>query len=528
MLLRKSVTWMLIALGVFGALAAVLSVGRAGIGWDAPIDVNSAAQVQSVASDASLEEAYEQVTRTDEFYGILIAQMADTAHSWITGSSQTLEASNLATYRWQAGVTVVIAISGAGSLGLAVGRALRSPIAGAFAWALTMTTPVYLGSSHVNFKDIPVAAGLSLISSGLIMSRIGRPRERWVAGITLTTTGTIVALGVRVATWPLILAMMLGSVVVYAILAKRRQQQIGGLNPTLVSVICAISLAAMFLWVSNPFARLNMPRWLLDSVAVMSNYPIDQIVRVAGSDYAATQLPWWYLPAWLLAQLPVLTIVALVWTVICVVASLAILQWAVPRGRLLVLTPLFIQGLVLPLAIVGSGSVVYDALRHLLFMFPALTALAAIGVATIENMSSDRTALVSMVALSAASAVVIASVWASVRWMPYSYAFINPIAGWDGSERDWELDYWGVTAIEGVRLLQEAGYPAAAVQPTASTSDIVGGMWRDQARTTAPNGYGLYVFKRWDESIGTCESLFTIRRDRQILGEGAVCTKWDG
>jgi hypothetical protein len=192
------------------------------------------------------------------------------------------------------------------------------------------------------------------------------------------------------------------------------------------------------------------------------------------------------------------------------------------------LTPLFIQGLVLPLAIVGSGSVVYDALRHLLFMFPALTALTAIGVAALERMARDRTMLVNAAALSAAGAVVIASVWASVRWMPYSYAFINPIAGWDSSERDWELDYWGVTAIEGVRLLQEAGYPAVSVQPTASTSDIVGGMWRDQARSAAPDGYGLYVFNRWDESIGTCDSLFTIRRDRQILGEGAECTKWDG
>ena len=160
MLLRKSVTWTLIALGVFGALTAVLSVGRAGIGWDAPINVQSAAQVQSVSSDASLEEAYEQVILTDEFYGILISQIADTAHSWITGSSRTLEASDLATYRWQAGVTLVIAISGAAALGLAIGRALHSPVAGSFAWALTMNTPVYLGSSHVNFKDVPVAAPL--------------------------------------------------------------------------------------------------------------------------------------------------------------------------------------------------------------------------------------------------------------------------------------------------------------------------------------------------------------------------------
>ena len=528
MLLRKSVTWILIALGVAGALTAVLSVGRAGIGWDAPIDVQSAAQVQAIPADASLEQAYDQVTRTDEYYGILVYQMANAAHELITGSSLPLEASNLATYRWQAGVTVVMAILGAAALGLAVGRALRSSLAGASAWALTMVTPVYLGSSHVNFKDIPVAAGLSLVSSGMIMSFVGHSRERWIYGVTLTTVGASVALGARVAAWPLVLGIMLGSVVAYAVLTKRRNEPVRRLVPTLAAVFASSSLTLLLLWITNPFARLNLRVWLLDSVAVMSAYPIGQIVRVAGSDVTATQLPWWYLPAWLFAQLPLLTLLVLLWTAICLIASVATFRWAVPRSQLVVLTPLFIQGVLLPLAILASGSVVYDALRHLLFMFPALIAIAAIGVATLERIASDRGTMLNVAALSAASAVVIASLWASVRWMPYSYAFINPIAGWNSSERDWELDYWGVSAIEGVRILQQAGYPAVAVQPTASTSDIVGGMWRDQARSAAPDGYGLYVFKRWDESIGTCESLFTIRRDRQILGEGALCTKWDG
>lgn len=528
MLLRKSVTWILIALGVAGALTAVLSVGRAGIGWDAPIDAQSAAQVQAVPADASLAQAYEQVTRTDEFYGILVNQLANAAHEWITGSSLPLEASNLATYRWQAGITVVMAILGAAALGLAVGRALQSPLAGASAWALTMVTPVYLGSSHVNFKDMPVAAGLSLISAGMIMSFVGCSRERWIYGVTLTTLGASIALGARVATWPLVLGIMLGSVVVYAILTKRRNESISRLFPTLAAVLASSSVTLLLLWVTNPFARLNLRVWLFDSVAVMSDYPIGQIVRVAGSDVAATQLPWWYLPAWLFAQLPLLTLLVLLWTVLCIIASVATFRWSIPRSRLVVLTPLFIQGVLLPLAILGSGSVIYDALRHLLFMFPALMAIAAIGVATLERIATNQEVWLSSVALSAAVAVVIASLWASVRWMPYSYAFINPIAGWDTSERNWELDYWGVTAIEGLRLLKEAGYPTAAVEPTASTSDIVGGMWREQARSAAPNGYGLYVFKRWDESIGTCESLFTIRRDRQVLGEGALCTKWDG
>jgi hypothetical protein len=120
--------------------------------------------------------------------------------------------------------------------------------------------------------------------------------------------------------------------------------------------------------------------------------------------------------------------------------------------------------------------------------------------------------------------VVAASLFASIRWAPYAYAFINPVAGWDKHHRAWELDYWGVTAREGVRRIQEAGFYPVYVDPARPPAIPYGG----SGGALAPGGRpGLYVFLRYDDRAAQfgCTVFFTIKRDGHLLGEGAFCPK---
>ena len=525
---RSLSTWILIAMGGLGSLAALLSIARAGIGWDSPVDARALLEVRALPPEVTLEEAYGAVQSTSEFYGILIPQLAEGVHGLITGSSAALEPWSLATYRWQAGVTVVLATVAAAALAWATSHALSSRLAGAFTWALVMTTPVIVGMSHVNFKDMPVAAGLSMFSAGLMLAWAGRGAwTRWLAGPALMSAGSVIALGTRPGSWPMIAGLAVISIAALTAVALRRRS-LPAVLPVATGTAVAAGVTSAVLVLTNPFARINLAQWLSDAFSVMRQYPWDGVTRAGGQDFVATDLPWWYVPGWLLAQAPVLTSIALMWALIAVAGSLARSRWSVPRARLVNMTPVGVQGVLLPLGIVLSGSVLYDGLRHVLFMIPALAALASVGIAALEQGHWRKATWPSTVALGASIIIVGASLFATLRWMPYSYAFTNPIASVLGGERAWELDYWGVSAIEGARLLQERGLTTVAVEPTVGTSDMVGVVWRDQAREQAPDGYGLYVFNRGDSSIGTCESLFTIERDAQVLGEGARCTKWDG
>ena len=256
----------------------------------------------------------------------------------------------------------------------------------------------------------------------------------------------------------------------------------------------------------------------------MRNYPWDGPIRTAGQDLRSTELPWWYAPAWILAQLPILTTVT-------IVAALAFSVWALMRQRrslfgreVAFMAPVFSQAFVLPLAIVLSGATLYDGIRHLLFMIPALVAIGSIAIMQLERYVRNRHPEVGKLVGIYAVIVVLASAWATIRWMPYSYAFINPIAGSNNPQRDWELDYWGLSAFEGVDRLRQQNLELVGVLPTEETAVLFGGGSAasiDEAAKEAP--YGLYVFKRGEVSVGECQSLFTVERDGQVLGEGARC-----
>jgi hypothetical protein len=188
-------------------------------------------------------------------------------------------------------------------------------------------------------------------------------------------------------------------------------------------------------------------------------------------------------------------------------------------GSTMALVPIALQAVVLPLAMLLGGAVIYDGLRHLLFIVPALIALAATGLALLDRRAGESR--VGALLPFGAIVVVAASLFASIRWAPYAYAFVNPIAGADKDGRTWDLDYWGVTAKEGVHRLQALGFEPVHVEPWASVGIPYGAV---EGPTVGGPRTGLYVFLRWDGAAHYgCTVLFTIERDGHALGEGARC-----
>jgi len=175
---------------------------------------------------------------------------------------------------------------------------------------------------------------------------------------------------------------------------------------------------------------------------------------------------------------------------------------------------------------VVSGAVLYDGIRHLLFALPGLFALTALPVAAITK-SRLPTAVRGGAAIGL-GLVLALSLFACARWFPYTYAFINPIAGGDRTERNWELDYWGLTAREGITRLATPGGQPVAVVPAAEPGRPFGAVTAEIADAeTAATGraHGVYVFRRWDAQFRQdwCTLTFTIQRDGQVLGEGGTC-----
>ena len=141
--------------------------------------------------------------------------------------------------------------------------------------------------------------------------------------------------------------------------------------------------------------------------------------------------------------------------------------------------PITLQAILLPLAIIVSGAVLYDGIRHLLFVLPALLAIPAVALAVLEQQSTGRRLLRTAIPF-AAVVVVAASLLASISWAPYAYAYLNPVAGKNKSSLSWELDYWGVSGKEGVERLRKLGYTPVSVTPAAGVGDPLGSDPRPQ------------------------------------------------
>ena len=526
----SALDWFLVAVLALATVLITRTVFLQGIGYDAAFEMEAFLAVSSIPSGVTLTEAYDLAPITSEFYGLLTFQIA----SFLAGLFGTTLSPDVFTgYLIHHLVVATLSLLGAIAAGLGVGVALRSRTAGLFAAALIMVTPLWLGMGAMNYKDMPVAAGLSMVSCALIVLGGSRQPSRkvFVAAAGLATVGTFIALGTRAGAIALVGALFAITIGIRA-LQGFRSRNFAPMVRTLIIAAIAVAFTALGLLATNPFARINIVQWMQDSIDISRSYIWVGLIRTAGQDLPSDQLPWWYAPMWLLAQLPILTTVA-------IAAGLVVTIVVVARGRVAALdrssivrlSPLLVQGWLLPVIIVASGAVLYDGIRHLSFALPGILATAAVSVAAIirpKGATTTHTDALAKAAVVAAVVVIAASTFAIVRWFPYSYAFINPIAGAQKEPRAWELDYWGLTSREGFTRLEADGLDLVAVAPAPETGRIFGAVDRKTANAAAVatgTPHGVYVFRRWDAVFRQdwCTRTFTIKRDGQILGEGGTC-----
>ena len=295
------------SLGLASIGVAIWSLAHGGIGWDSREHTQAALAVRSVDSSWPLAKAYAAVPGPLEFYGVLIQQLADLLHRLVSGSSSELGVDDPATYAYQGAVNLLLSVVAVTTFAVALGIALRSMLAATFSWALILATPLWLGTSHVNFKDMPLAAGLTLVTAGLILSvSLTAPRRasdrRWDPGgrrgrrdhardaPRLDNAVDALALGT--------------ALIVFVIGLRTRMATL----PVQITALSAIGIGLLFVWATNPIARIALFPWIRDSVRTSRSFPWEGSILTAGQDLWSTHLPWWYVPAWLGAQLPLLTL----------------------------------------------------------------------------------------------------------------------------------------------------------------------------------------------------------------------------
>jgi len=441
------------------AWALVCSVGigivyllhdQYGATWDEPVQSMYGDLVVSYFRSGGVDR------RCDEFldlryYGPLADLIPSAIHP----------ANDLGKYRLRHMVCGLFALGALGVTGWA-GWRLRGGMAGAGAVVALAMMPRFVGHAFDNLKDVPFAATFAAFVVAVAAMWVGRG-ARWKRVVGAGAAAGLV-LAVRPGGFPIVMAMLVASALVARVTVcdgdpDRGVSPLGGVLGVLV-----IGWVVMVLpW---PYAHQDPIRHPIEAMVVARSFPYARDVLFDGAAIASVNLPRSYVARMLLVTTPPLLLV-LAGIGLWVSAR----TWTSRRGSdVACVTGIVMAWMVVPLA--GMAIMrpnVYDGVRHVLFVLPAMAILAGLGgVAVFEACTGRVRALVA----SAVLAGVLLTGVELVRLHPYQTAYFNAfVGGLAGAEGRFDTDYWVSSYREAFEWVNER----ARREPDRSFQVLVAG-----------------------------------------------------
>jgi len=336
-----------------------------------------------------------------------------------------------------------------------LGRALAGPRAGFLAALFLALTPNYYGQMFNNPKDVPFAAGMVWALYFIVRVAPELPRPRWSLLVKLGLAAGM-ALGIRVGGLLLLgyLGLLLGLSGIWRAVAARRAGILvsDGLRSLFLVMLPVTAIAYAVMLVFWPFAQLDPIHNPLQALANFSHQGFPWKTLFLGEYVPATDLPWAYLPVHVALALPELILVLLV--IAPVAAVIAIRKSGAERAQAL---PYVIVGfaVVFPIAYaIAIKAVLFDGMRHFIFVLPPIAALAAAmmdrALDWLSRLSFRRWAYGALGCYAAAHLGIMAMLH------PDEYVYYNAfIGGVEGANGLFKTDYWANSYAEAVDGLED-------------------------------------------------------------------------
>ncbi|MBI4977191.1 MAG: glycosyltransferase family 39 protein [Spirochaetes bacterium] len=412
-------------------------------------------------------------------------------------------------------------------------RHIGGPKAGFFAALLLAITPPYYGHMFINSKDIPFAVAYLWTVYFTIRMLYELPKLNRNTIIKLGVSMGL-ALGIRIGGLlllcyiPLMLALWYGA-------------SFAGLIPGLherLKTFFRLGLAAAASWgiawvvmlVFWPWAQQSPFLRPIESIGMFSSYPWIGPVLFQGRTLMSSNLPSSYIPVHLFYKLPeIFHVLAL--------ASVGVLLHIISRairntGNRVVLPVIslvvIVTAIVLPVGyLIVRHAIVYDEIRHIIFVYPLLAVLAGLTAAYIADHMPQFLVKIGAVA---AILILLMPLITMIMLHPYQYAYYNTFAGgMKKAATQFETDYWGLSYKETVEKFKR--YMNVSGETNAKSVFIHGPI--ESAKYYLRNRYPiadeghadyLFVHYRLDGfnkfsgrdivTVGRCGATFAVVRDR--------------
>ena len=297
-------------------------------------------------------------------------------------------------------------------------------------------SPQLFSHSFYNVKDV---AFLTMFVGTMLTLRsvIDAPdRSRMIYHVT----NTVILLGTRVLG---VFAMLLTGAAAFA---KRPSLR------TLLYLLGYGLVVALLLPLVWPVLWIDYVNIVRDAVLGTTTNPYYKSDLFRGQQLSASHLPWDYVPTWIMITTPIPILLLFVAGSGVSLAGLARRPMEYLRGArqddLVVLAWFFMP-------VVGCmvlRPIMYDAWRHLFFVYPALVYIALLGLEAIMERAVRQAGEPRRGTMYAtAAALLVLSIAPAAIFMirnhPFEHVYFNRLAGADmkAVKQRYELDYWGLS-----------------------------------------------------------------------------------
>ena len=340
--------------------------------------------------------------------------------------------------------------------------------AGFFAWLLTyrlfgsrliallamllfLLHPRMYAHSFFNSKDLPF---LSVFMIALYLTHRAFRRDTvWAFALCGAVAGLLPNFRIMGA---MLLPAVLGMLAMDAFYAMKRGD--GDIKRILANTGAFLTAFAVAIYVLWPAVWSDPPLRLIEAFATLSNAPKYDVPLFQGEFTRHPNIPWSYLPTWILITTPP---VALALSALGVgqLARVRPARWRDAfENSTFRFGSLALACLILPIAaVIALNSSLYNDWRHWYFLYAPMCVLAAFGLRALADIPRPnlRAGALALAALGIALAAV-----QTVRLHPYQNNYFNSLADKNGLGDRWDMDYWNMSykeALETLLAMQPAG-----------------------------------------------------------------------
>ena len=263
--------------------------------------------------------------------------------------------------------------------------------------------------------------------------------------------------------------------IVADLLVKRERRE----GKAVVSFSLYVVLAALCTILFWPILWIAPVKQFVIAFQQMSHFNFWATVLYAGEYIKAKELPWHYVPVWLLVTTPVLYSVLFVMGFFSLAKNFLkgpISFYRKRRNDLIWLLWFFAP----VISIIALKSVLYDGWRHMFFIYPAFLLIALTGLQSMFKLIKAKFRGLSYKVANAFCVFIIlvsltGTAFAMVRYHPYQNVYFNILTGdMKGAKDTFDLDYWGLSYRQALQYIldndTDSAVKVAAANPPGHVS----------------------------------------------------------